>query len=137
MSGAIRSVAWNRVQSSEISSNSVDDPGRDLGGPRRRIGRHRLGDRPHRMTDAGVLGRIAHLRHDDRQVDDGHRQPCGAMRARIVVAPRMYGCSASGISMVPSGWRYVSTSAAHTRGTARAEPFSVCRIAVPLPSVGR
>ena len=38
----------------------------------------------------------------------------------------MYGRSASGTSTEPSGRRWVSTSAAQTRGTASAEPLSVC-----------
>ena len=47
-------------------------------------------------------------------------------------APRMYGRSASGMTTEPSGWRWVSRIAAHTRGTAIAEPFSVWAISVPF-----
>ena len=57
----------------------------------------------------------------------------------IVTAPRMYGWSTSGIETEPSDWRKFSTIAAHTRGTASAEPFSVWAISVPLlglPSTG-
>ena len=43
----------------------------------------------------------------------------------ITSAPRMYGRSAVGIATLPSGWRWFSTIAAHTRGTASAEPLSV------------
>ena len=53
--------------------------------------------------------------------------------------PRVYGCSASGMAIEPSAWRQFSTIAAHTRGTASAEPFSVWAISVPLaalPSTG-
>ena len=49
----------------------------------------------------------------------------------------MYGRSASGTSIEPSGRRQVSTSAAHTRGTASADPFSVCTKLVPPPDAGR
>jgi hypothetical protein len=48
----------------------------------------------------------------------------------------MYGSNTSGIRTDPSGWRYVSTNAAQTRGTASAEPFNVCTNAVP-PDAGR
>ena len=52
--------------------------------------------------------------------------------AGITVWPRMYGCSTSGMATEPSAWRKFSTIAAHTRGTASAEPFSVWAISVPL-----
>ena len=38
-------------------------------------------------------------------------------------APRMYGRNTSGINTLPSGWRLLSTSVAHARGTAMAEPL--------------
>jgi hypothetical protein len=34
--------------------------------------------------------------------------------------------------MLPSGWRLFSMIAAHTRGTAIADPFNVCAICVPF-----
>ena len=37
----------------------------------------------------------------------------------------------------PSGWRWVSRMAAQTRGTARAEPFSVWTSSVPFLPSGR
>ena len=57
----------------------------------------------------------------------------------MAIAPRMYGWSTSGIGTDPSAWRKFSTIAAHTRGTASADPFSVWAISVPLlglPSTG-
>ena len=44
----------------------------------------------------------------------------------------MYGRSASGIATEPSASRWFSTIAAHTRGTASAEPFSVWAMSLPL-----
>ena len=56
--------------------------------------------------------------------------------------PRMYGRNTSGTTIEPSAWRRFSTIAAHTHGTARAEPFSVwtsCGALLaldPVPDVG-
>ena len=44
----------------------------------------------------------------------------------IASMPRMYGRSTAGTTIEPSAWRWFSTIAAHTRGTASAEPLSVC-----------
>jgi hypothetical protein len=54
--------------------------------------------------------------------------------ARLISrSPRMYGQSTSGTFTEPSGCRFVSTNAAHTRGTASADPFKVWTKAVPPP----
>ncbi len=65
------------------------------------------------------------------------RRPVGHGRtARSIRSiPRMYGRSTSGTVTDPSGLRYVSMIAAHTRGTASAEPFNVCTNSVPLRSL--
>src|SRR4051794_2582735 len=55
----------------------------------------------------------------------------GEVAHPMTVAPRMYPCSAGGMATVPSGWRNTSMIAAHTRGTASADPFSVLAICVP------
>ena len=61
----------------------------------------------------------------------GHGRTTRSIRSM----PRMYGRSSSGTVTDPSGLRYVSMIAAHTRGTANAEPFSVCTNSVPLRSL--